>query len=242
MRKHKILSTKKLDPDVRDWAAGQGLDVNEQEFITIRPLLSKDLHAQIIAFAETGRTVIALTSAQAVEMLERYMHVGDTVYVIAWKAYCLSGKTKEALLGSRWLKADIKGEAQHAAALAQEIIRQGEKELVFFCGNRRRKELPALLQEAGVRVHEIVLYETLETPEVAAGDIEAVLFFSPSAVQSFFSVNQLSSSAVCFAIGDTTARSIADHTDNRVITSEAPTQEMLLAAVHFYFQNSNCYE
>jgi uroporphyrinogen-III synthase len=61
-------------------------------------------------------------------------------------------------------------------------------------------------------------------------------------VQSFFSVNHLKKSTVCFAIGKTTAESIADFTGNKIITSESPSQEMMIASVQNYFQNINCYE
>jgi uroporphyrinogen-III synthase len=87
-----------------------------------------------------------------------------------------------------------------------------------------------------------VIYETIETPQVSTEDIDGILFFSPSAVQSFFSVNQLKKETVCFSIGYTTAESVAGFTDNRIIISEAPSQEMILASVHFYFANKACYE
>ena len=97
--------------------------------------------------------------------------------------------------------------------------------------------MPNILKEAGIKVHEVVVYETIETPIVATVDFDAILFFSPSAVQSFFSVNQIKKTTVCFAIGRTTASSIADFTDNKIVVSESPGQEMILASVNFYFQN-----
>jgi uroporphyrinogen-III synthase len=239
---HKVLSTKKLDPSLVEKARENGIEVVEQEFISIKPIRNKETLKRIIDLAENGKRTIALTSANAAEVLASYMHVGDTYYVIHWKIFCLSGKTKEAVLSAKFLEKQIAGEAVNAASLAGEIIRQHVNEIVFFCGNKRRDELPNILKEAGVIVHEVVLYETVGTPQVSTDDIDGVLFFSPSAVQSFFSVNQLRQGAVCFAIGQTTATSIADFTDNRIIMSESPNQEMMLSSVQFYFQNSNCYE
>ncbi len=239
--KHKVLSTKKLERSLVAEAGENGVEIVEQEFISIKPVWSKETGERILDFAFSGKTAIVLTSANAADMLDRYMHQGDTFYVIDWNIFCLSGKTKAAVLSARFLEKNIVGEAQNAAALANEIIRQAATEIVFFCGNKRRDELPELLRQAGIIVHELVLYETVETPELATENIDAVLFFSPSAVQSFFSVNQLKKETVCFAIGQTTADCIADFTDNRLIVSEYPSQEMMLASVKFYFQNKDCY-
>jgi uroporphyrinogen-III synthase len=140
------------------------------------------------------------------------------------------------------LEKNIMATAEYGKDLAQKIVEYGVKEIVFFCGNKRRDELPTILREHNIAVHEVIVYETVEVPSVATNDIDAVLFFSPSAVNSFFSVNQLEKQTVCFAIGTTTADSIADYTDNKVIISEAPSQEMMLASLRFYFENKDYYE
>lgn len=242
MAKHKVLSTKKLEPSLVEQAKENDIEIIEQEFISIKSIRDQAILDKIVSLTNDQIFNIALTSANAVDALNSYMHVGDTYYVFKWKIFCLSGKTKEAVLNARLLEKNIVGEATNARGLAKEIISQGVKEIIFFCGNKRRDELPSILKEAGIKVHEVVIYETVETPEISIADSDAVLFFSPSAVQSFFSVNTLKKDTVCFAIGQTTADSIADFIDNKIIVSEAPSQEMMLASVKFYFQNMNCYE
>lgn len=242
MARHKVLSTKKLDPLLVEQAKANGIDIIEQEFISIKPVWNKETYDRIIQLAENGKLDIVFTSANAVEILDQYLVAEDTYYVIDYRLFSLSGKTKQAIEQARLLKGTILGEAPTAGLLARKIIEQGIKEVVFFCGNKRRDELPALLKEAGVTVHEVTVYETIETPVAATENMKAILFFSPSAVQSFFSVNQLKKDTVCFAIGETTAASLADFTDNRIIISEFPSQEMMMASVNFYFQNYNCYE
>lgn len=242
MAKHKVLSTKKLEPSLIEKARENDIEIMEQEFISVKPILNRDIFEKIIGLAKSEKLNIALTSSNAVTALEKYMHVGDTYYVIDWKTFCLDGKTKEAIISSLILEKNILAVASNASALAKKIIEHEVKEIIFFCGNKRRDELPAILKEAGIKVHEVIVYETVETPAIVTDDFDAVLFFSPSAVQSFFSVNQLKKHTVCFAIGETTADSIADFTDNKIIISESPGQEMMLASVKIYFENSNCYE
>jgi uroporphyrinogen-III synthase len=179
---------------------------------------------------------IVFTSANAVEMVKNYLEKNSSR-----NFFCISGKTRSALLPCI-REEQIQATAEYGKDLAEKIIEQQAKEIIFFCGNRRRDELPTILKKAGINVHEVVVYETVETPVVTANDIDAVLFFSPSAVRSFFSVNQLKKNTVCFAIGQTTSNSIADFADNRIIASESPDQKTLLASVLLYFENSNCYE
>ena len=240
--KHKVLSTKKLKPSLIKKAGEAGIEIIEQEFISVKPIQNEETARRIIDYAEAGKTTIVLTSANATEILDGYMRIGSTHYVIGWKIFCLAGKTKDAVLSAKMLTKNIVGEADTAALLAGEIIRQGVSEVVFFCGNKRRDELPDALKAAGVTVHEVVLYETLQTAQVSTEAIEGILFFSPSAAQSFFSVNNLEKKTVCFAIGETTAASIEDFADNRIITSPSPSQEMMLSAVQLYFESSDCYE
>lgn len=240
--KYKVLSTKKLDPSIIEYAKQNNIDIIEQEFISIKPIFTEDKQKQIIELTKSGIQHIVFTSSNAVTAFEKYLQAGDTFDLVNWKAFCLSGKTKEAILNSSYLGINIIGEAENAPELAKKIIEQKIEEIIFFCGDKRRDELPSLLQQAGTKVHEIIVYKTVETPIVAANDFDAILFFSPSSVKSFFSVNQIKRNTICFAIGQTTADSIADFTDNKIITSEFPSQEMIISSVNFYFQNINCYE
>ncbi|HET7898821.1 MAG TPA: uroporphyrinogen-III synthase [Flavisolibacter sp.] len=236
MVKHKILSTKKLDPSLLEKAGNAGIEIIEQEFIAIRPIWSEEKFQEIIPTFKKSH--VAFTSANAVVTVDRYLHPDNTFYVPDWRIFCLSGKTKQTVLKSPVLPKTIVGEAGHATDLAEEIIRQGVGEVVFFCGDKRRDELPKKLQEASIVVQEVVVYETIETASTVNGSFDAVLFFSPSAVQSFFSANQLHPSAVCFAVGYTTEHSILPFTNNKVITSIAPGQEEMINELINYFQNA----
>jgi uroporphyrinogen-III synthase len=243
MAKYKILSTKKLEPSLVESAQQQDIAITEQEFISIHPIWTKEKEKEVLDIISSGKAgYVAFTSANAVIPFEKYFHQQDTYYVVNWKIFCLSGATKDAIMLSPLIEKNIVDTAASATALAEKIIAHGIPELVFFCGDKRREELPSTLRKAGITVHEVVVYETIDTPVITTNDTDGILFFSPSAVRSFFSVNQLKPHTVCFAIGQTTADAIADVTDNRIIISEAPSQEMMLASVQFYFKNLNCYE
>jgi len=240
--KHRVLSTKKLEPSLIEQARKNNIEIIEQEFISIKAIKDDRIHERVMKLSLSGIKHAAFTSSNAVFSLDKCMHVTDTFYVFEWGIFCLSGKTKEAVMTAACLKGNVLAEAANAYELAQNIIEHKVEELIFFCGNKRRDELPSILQEAGIKIHEMIVYETVETAAMVTDDFDAILFFSPSAVQSFFSVNQIKKTTVCFAIGQTTADCITDFTDNRIIISESPSQEMMLASVNFYFQNTDCYE
>lgn len=244
MARYTILSTKKIDPGLKTEMAEKGVDVLEEAFITIKPVLTQSKHEEILPWIIDQQAIaVVFTSQHAVATVEKYLHQGDTYYIPAhWQVFCLNGATEEQ---ARTLvhAGQIVDTASHATELAAKIIAHGQfKQVVFFCGHQRREELPRLLKEAGIEVVEIIVYETIATPVLATGNLDAVLFFSPSAVKSFFSANTLKKDTPCFAIGATTAAALDDYTDNKVITSEAPTQQMMLASVWYYLQNLDLYK
>ncbi|HEV7329847.1 MAG TPA: uroporphyrinogen-III synthase [Flavisolibacter sp.] len=242
MATYKVLSTKKLAPSLVEKANENGIEIIEQEAIAIKPIVTEEKAREIMPWVLSEDLHYAVfTSANAVLAVQKYLRQGASWLIPNWKVFAIGGKTKETLY-PYFNPANIVATADYGKDLAQKIIEEKVKEVVFFCGNRRRDELPNILKAAGITVHEIVVYETTETPAMLTEDIDGILFFSPSAVHSFFSANQLKKGTVCFAIGQTTADSIADFTDNRIIISESPSQESMLASVNFYFQNINCYE
>jgi uroporphyrinogen-III synthase len=239
----KVLSTRRLDPSLVDQAKKSGVELTQQDFISITPIISNELAQEIKPWIEKNDTTYAIfTSINGVEAVKYYLEQWGDTNTPDWKVFCISGKTREAVTVTL-PGAPIMATAEYGATLAQYILQHSEvKEVLFFCGNKRREELPSLLREAGITVHEIVVYQTEETPVVIQEDVDGVLFFSPSAVNSFFSTNELKKDTVCFAIGTTTTDALAQHTTNKIITAATTSQASMLEAVQHYFQRINCNE
>ena len=236
MAKCRVLSTKKLEPSLVEDAKKNDMEIVEQPAIGIKSILSKEKWQELFKVIEAKKEFVVFTSSNAVLAIKKYLNDYVNPFEINWKIFSLSGKTKEALEEHDSSLGTIIETAENSKELAEKIIGKKVNEVVFFCGNKRREELPNILRQAGIGVQEVIVYETIETPVVHADDFDAVLFFSPSAVQSFFSVNQLKKDVVCFAVGSTTAESIAEFTDNKIITSKSASQEMMLASVEYYFR------
>lgn len=235
--KHKVLSTKKLESLLIEEAGKEGIEIIEQEAIRIKPILTKEKWDEIFSLLEMKIDYAVFTSSNAVAAVSKYLNEYVNHLPPRWKIFCLSGKTKDAIVEQAGTFGTIAATAASAAELAQQVIAFGAKELLFFCGDRRREELPTILQNAGVAVHEVVVYEVEKTPAVVTDEYESVLFFSPSAVQSFFAANQLKENVVCFAIGQTTANSLKPYTHNALYVSKEPTQGALLQEVINHFKN-----
>ncbi|WP_162915813.1 uroporphyrinogen-III synthase [Paraflavitalea soli] len=239
MAQHTILSTKKIDPALKAQTEQKGMEVLEQEFITIHPIFSQSKYQEIWPWMGTrGDTAIVFTSQHAVTAVEKYLRGGDAYFVPdQWQVFCLNGATKDRVIEAL-SEEQVIATAPNATELAAAIIANGQfKQVVFFCGNQRLDTLPNLLKDADIEVVEIVVYETFATPVKINDSFDAILFFSPSAVKSFFSVNTLQQNTPCFAIGATTAEAIGHDTNNQVITSEAPTQQSMLDSVWSYLQH-----
>lgn len=223
-----ILSTRPLPAALVLEAAARGFSVNCLSFIETEALSDPAL-AQKIRFLATEAHSVVFTSMNAVEAVAA--QIRNTPH---WKVYCIGHSTRdlvESLLGL-----PIAGTADDAAALADVIISAGEKELLFFCGDIRRDTLPVKLREAGISLHEYEVYHTIATPQRITRDYRALLFFSPSAVESYFSVNQPAKKSVLFAIGTTTADTIRRHFNGTVITARQPGKEALLREAMQFFE------
>lgn len=258
--RYRILSTRNIEADLIEAAAVKGIDIEVTEFIHIKPVASLALGEKICYLVQEDAHVV-FTSANAVEAtcakeLGRNYHDNawmwipptpegfglEGLYTPGWSIYCLEGATQKAV---RKLlpNGHIVASAPNATALAEKIVQAANiSSVIFFCSNKRRDELPDILREHHITVEEIVVYETVEIPVLTTEDYDGILFFSPSAVTSFFTMNKLPEQTVCFAIGRTTAKELEDFTDNRIIISELPIAEHIVTAAIFYFNNLNCYE
>ncbi|WP_345078525.1 uroporphyrinogen-III synthase [Nemorincola caseinilytica] len=198
-------------------------------FIDITHVDSYDMTAHISELAAKDLNAV-FTSSNGVEAVAAMLGGKDT----KWKIFCLGNKTKNTVY-QYFDKNKILSECDNAQQLADMLIGLRVKDVTFFCGDSRMDILPHALAGAGVKVEELVVYNTTETPHVISTGYDGVLFFSPSAVRSFFSVNTLGADAVLFAIGDTTAAEIMRYSKAKIIISPSPSKEEMINDVVNYF-------
>ena len=224
-----ILSTRPIDAFLLQEAATHNVWIECLPFIETTVSINQNKKERIKTLAQRNNTIV-FTSMNAAEAIIESLD-GSKPH---WDIYCMGGTTKTII--KDYFGADsIKGTGKDALSLAEGMVTSGTKEAVFFCGNIRRDELPQLLKQHYVALEEMVVYETIVTPQEVTQAYDAVLFFSPSAVDSFFSVNKVSEKTILFAIGNTTAKAISNYSHNTVVKADTPEKDNLvkMAINHF---------
>jgi uroporphyrinogen-III synthase len=225
-----ILCTRPLNESLVKDAKQSGIDINMLSFIETEPVQSIEVQ-QEIEQALLQTVTVVFTSMNAVEAVATYMEELKP----EWSVYCI-GNTTEKLVEKYFGQHSIAGTAASATELAEQMIEDDVNgEVFFFCGNQRREELPELLQSAGIDVTELVVYNTIATPHKIDKIYNGILFFSPSAAESFFSVNKIDKQTILFAIGNTTAAVLKKFTANRIIIGDEPGKENLVKCMIDFF-------
>jgi uroporphyrinogen-III synthase len=229
-RKISILSTRPLSALLIEEASQNGIFIDELSFIETEPIQSTEVQQEIEQAYLQSATVVftSMNAVTAVLALQDYQQPD-------WVIYCLGNTTKK-ILQENFGEYSVAGTASSAVELAEKIIEERDiDEVIFFCGEQRRDELPDILRNKGIEVHEVVVYETLQIPHKISKPYHAVLFYSPSAVTSFFSANKITEQTILFAIGNTTAKTIQQYCNNKIIIGKSPGKEELVRQAMEYF-------
>lgn len=231
----KVLCTRDLEPEYLDEARQCGIQIASQNFIHIEPIISESLQKEIFSNLNKPRQTLLFTSKNAVRIvLQKYFCGISEDIKKTWQIYCLSGATQKVLL-QHFSRHQIAASAISAAILAPQIKKPQQGEIQFFCSNRRRDLLPNFMTKRQIPFREWHVYKTVNTPHNLNDDYNAYLFYSPSAVESFFSANRIDHRKPCFAIGKTTLRAIESAVKNPVIDSEKPDTPHMLAVLKDHF-------
>lgn len=230
MRGIKILSTRPLSDTLIEKAASHGIVIDLRSFIKTGSLIDHSRRTLIYEAALKPASIV-ITSMNAAELV--LAELKEKAVKPQWYIYTLAGITKDIL--TEYFHPDlIAGTARNASLLADKIIDDNREQVIFFCGNIRRDELPEKLQNQNIHVEEVIVYETTLTPHTISEDYAGIMFFSPSAVESFFSNNKIAFDTTLFAIGDTTCQKIKQYVENRVIISETPNKDQMVQNVIQY--------
>lgn len=224
-----ILCTRPVKQELVAEAAEYGIQLQVIPFIDTEPVQDIDVQQEVEQIALQYATVV-FTSMNAVESVITMLD-GQ---VPEWNIYCM-GNTTAHLIREYFGEQAIAGTGNSAADLAEAILEADETdEVVFFCGDQRRDELPGKLIEAGIEVNEVMVYRTIPLHRKIEQEYNAILFFSPSAVNSFFTLNKAADHTILFAIGQTTATAIKPYSNNKIITANTPGKdELVRKAIHY---------
>jgi len=227
--KIQILCTKTISSSFIELAEENNMAIDQMNFIETKDSVSEEIKKRITQLSNQNITVI-FTSSNAVNAVGK-INSGNA----NWKIYCIEPATKKTIQAI-FKNSSIIDSAQNAEELSKKIIaNESVKQAIFFCGNQRRDLLPERLKSNRIKVEEIIVYQTVETPKVISKKYDGILFFSPSAVKSFFSKNKSHAGTILFSIGKTTADEVKNFSKNRSIVSNIPdTQKLITEAINYF--------
>ena len=154
-----ILSTRPLSKSLIQEAKAEGIFIDELSFIETEPIQTIEVQQEIEQAYLQSATVV-FTSMNAVDAVVAWQDGQQPDWVI----YCMGNTTKK-LLQESFGTHSVVGTAGNAAELAELIAAESDTdEVIFFCGEQRRDELPSILRKSGIDVQEILVYETIHTP------------------------------------------------------------------------------
>jgi len=219
MRNIKVLSTKKLSSEQKEILRQVNVTLQEYNAISIEELPFKPINKIENAI---------VTSQNSARILIKNK-------VLIKKVFCVGEKTASLMQANGCKLIET---SKNGTVLARFIVKNHKNDsFIFFCGNRRRSELPNILQQNQVSFTEEILYETTLNSNKFDEVFDAILFFSPSGVMSYIQENLLGNS-IAFCIGSTTAAAINSETVE-VIISEKSSVESVLSKLKEYWLAKN---
>ncbi len=141
----------------------------------------------------------------------------------------------------------------NGVALAEELgERLRGRNVLLPRGDRANRDLPAALKGHGAHVTEVVAYRTLQPSgvdkqnlgRIAAGEADAILFFSPSAVQHFVELigvehlRSLQDKLAITSVGPVTAGALGQLNVRRIVVAADTTTAAVVQALEEYFAGS----
>lgn len=235
-KKITILSTRNLTNESVDRLNAANIFVQQKQFIETKIINDNQLSEIINALAQQKIHVI-FTSANAVESVAEKL-----LFQPNWNIFCLAGKTKQTI-EKFFTKVKIIHTAENGKSLAIKIIEsENPMPIVFFCGNKRMNTMPEMLVNKGFQLQELVVYKTILTPKKINDTFDGILFFSPSAVESFFSENKIQQNKILFSIGKSTSEAIKNFSEKIVETTFPSEKKMVETVVDFYRNTTIKYE
>lgn len=145
---------------------------------------------------------------------------------------------------------DYQAQTHSGAALASELGEKLRGQSVFLPrSDRANPDLPSLLRNYGAEVTEAIAYRTvtpvnLDEEKIAAilnGEVEAILFFSPTAVEHFVGIlgkeklHDLQTRLAITAVGPITANALRQAGAENLLIAEDTTADAVIAALEKHF-------
>jgi uroporphyrinogen-III synthase len=161
-----------------------------------------------------------ITSKTAAKVIKKFPILSNKIYVVGKKT-------------AKHFKNAIYPKIHTALELAKLIEFNKEKKVIFFCGDKRRNDLPNYLKSVAIEVEEVVVYHSkIIDKTVNLLDYNGLAFMSPSSVHAMAKKNGFGNLS-CFAIGKTTGEALKQYGQNYKLSDEPNAVSIINIAEQF---------
>ena len=221
----KLLSTKIVSKKFKDLLIKNNYQIEEKSFIKILPFKSKSN----ISILEN----IIFTSKNAVKIILRNSIIKNNL--ANKNIYCVGKSTAELIKKNNLNLIKSEDNSKNLSKFILANFKNSKNSFTYFSGKKRIRELENNLKKNNINiiVHEV--YDTLLTPIKINDLYDGVIFYSPSAVKSFFKGNNSLNNTYGFCIGNTTAKELYNYS-NRFSVAKSNSEENMLESINKYFK------
>ena len=219
----RVLSTKILQPNQKQFLLNAGLKVVEANFISIEyyQLEIENSNDNLIFTSQNSVTSILKTSG--VENLK------------SKPVFCVGIKTKDLLKKNGF---EVLEFTNYASELVKILgSKYSDRKYTFFSGNLRHETIPQGLRNHNINFNEVEVYKTVLSPQKIQSSAEAIMFFSPSGVESYLMENSLEENQQFFCIGTTTSQALIDRKvseDQIHIATVQTVENTIIQVINYY--------
>jgi len=221
----KLLSTKIVSKKFKNLLIKNNYQIEERSFIKILPFKSKSN----ISVSEN----IIFTSKNAVKIILKNSIIKNNL--AKKNIYCVGKSTAELIKKNNLNIIKSEDNSKNLSKFILANFKKSKNSFTYFSGKKRIRELENNLKKNNINiiVHEV--YDTLLTPIKIYDLYDGVIFYSPSAVKSFFKGNNSLNNTYGFCIGNTTAKELYNYS-NRFSVAKSNSEENMLESINKYFK------
>ena len=185
-----IVSTKILSQEQKAILSVLPIHLIEHNFITVSPITMS---------LTPPYDLLIVTSQNAVKSLSQHP-LATTLKETP--VLCVGEQTQQLLTQNGFNVLHFAHYASDLVQYLQQNLTSLKKltSIAFFAGNQRLNTLPNFFVENNLKVKEITAYKTEYTPIEIKENASAILFYSPSGVESYCSRNTLTAEQQIFCI------------------------------------------
>lgn len=171
---------------------------------------------------------VIITSQNAVESIVSSVPKEELQFK---NIYCVGRRTKR-LIEKKIGK--VKHSENYAKDLAAYLVDYIDgTEVTHFCSDIRLDELSSTLEKNHIKVNEVEAYKTILDSKKIDPNVEGIMFYSPSTVESYM-INNIAEGKIAYCIGETTATEAEKYFED-VRIAKIPTVESVIDLVNEHY-------